>query len=46
VIVDIMKKTSEPMSTEDIVSKVLKVRKVKPTTIYMNLQNKKMIQRV
>lgn len=46
VIVDIMKKTWEPMATEDIVAKVLKVRKVKTTTIYMNLQNKKIVQRV
>lgn len=46
VIVDVMKKAWEPMSTEDIIAKVLKVRRVKNTTIYMNLQNKKMIQRV
>ncbi len=46
VITDIMKKAWEPMSTEDIIAKVLKVRKVKNTTIYMNLQNKKIIQRV
>lgn len=46
VIVDIMKKTWEPLTTEDIVAKVLKVRKVKSTTIYMNLQNKKVIERV
>jgi len=46
VIIDIMTKAEEPMSTEDIVAKVLKVRKVKTTTIYMNLQNKKVVQRV
>lgn len=46
VIVDIMKKNGEPMSTEEIITKVLKVRKVKNTTIYMNLQNKKTISRV
>lgn len=46
VIIDIMKRVKEPMTTEDIVSKVLKVRKVKTTTIYMNLQNKKQISRV
>lgn len=45
-IVDIMKKAWEPMTTEDIIAKVLKVRKVKSTTIYMNLQNKKVVQRV
>jgi hypothetical protein len=41
-----MKKNEEPLSTEDIVSKVMKVRKVKHSTIYMNLQNKKVIERV
>lgn len=46
VIVDIMKKAGEPLTTEEIIAKVLKVRKVKNTTIYMNLQNKNMIQRV
>jgi len=46
VIVDIMKKVWEPMNTEDIIAKVLKVRKVKRTTVYMNLQNKRVIQRV
>lgn len=45
-IVDIMKKNWEAMGTEDIILKVLKVRKVKNTTIYMNLQNKKIIERV
>lgn len=34
------------MNTEDITNKVLKVRNVKKTTIYMNLQNKKVIERV
>lgn len=34
------------MTTEDIIKKVLKVRNVKKTTIYMNLQNKKAIERV
>jgi hypothetical protein len=34
------------MSTEDIIKAVLKVRNVKKTTIYMNLQNKKVIERV
>lgn len=46
VIVDVMKKADAPLSTEEITAKVLKVRKVKETTIYMNLQNKKVIQRV
>jgi hypothetical protein len=34
------------MNTEDIVREVLKVREVKQTTIYMNLQNKDVIERV
>jgi hypothetical protein len=34
------------MNTEDIIKDVLKIRKVKPTTIYMNLQNKNTIERV
>jgi len=34
------------MSTEEVIAKVLKVRKVKSSTIYMNLQNRKLIQRV
>lgn len=46
VISDILEKAWEPMSTEDIIKNVLKVRNVKKTTIYMNLQNKKVIERV
>lgn len=46
VITDILKKANSPMSTEAIVAKVLKIRNVKKTTIYMNLQNKKVIERV
>ncbi len=46
VIIDVLKKNKEPMSTEDIIKSVLKVRTVKKTTIYMNLQNKKLIERV
>jgi hypothetical protein len=46
VIIEVMKKNNGPMSTESIVVKVLKVRNVKKTTIYMNLQNKKVIERV
>lgn len=46
VIADILEKNGEPMSTEDIIKWVLKVRNVKKTTIYMNLQNKDTIQRV
>lgn len=46
VISDIMKKNKDPMTTEDIIAKVQKIRKVKSTTIYMNLQNRKYVERV
>ncbi len=46
VITDILTKNKDPMTTEDIIKEVLKVRNVKRTTIYMNLQNKKVIERV
>lgn len=46
VIVNVLEKRWEPMSTEDITKEVLKVRNVRETTIYMNLQNKKHIERV
>ena len=46
VILEIFKKTNTPLSTEEITNRVLKVRQVKITTIYMNLQNKKYIKRV
>lgn len=46
VISDIMRKNKDPMTTEEIIAKVQKIRKVKSTTIYMNLQNRKYIERV
>lgn len=46
VITSILEKNWEPMSTEEITKEVLKTRNVKQTTIYMNLQNKKVIERV
>lgn len=46
VIVNVLEKKWEPMSTEDITKEVLKTRNVKQTTIYMNLQNKNVIERV
>lgn len=46
VIADILQKNGEAMSTEEIVNEVLKTRNVKKTTIYMNLQNKNVIDRV
>lgn len=46
VIMEVLKKSWEPMTTEAITKEVLKVRDVKQTTIYMNLQNKDVIERV
>lgn len=46
VILDIFKEAATPLSTEEITARVLKTRQVKTTTIYMNLQNKKFIERV
>ncbi len=46
VIIELMNKKWEPMSTEEIIEEVLKIRNVKQSTIYMNLQNKKLIERV
>lgn len=46
VIVNILEKNDWPMTTEEISDKVLETRNVKKTTIYMNLQNKKLIERV
>lgn len=46
VIVDVLAKAKAPLSTDDIIAKVLKTRKVKSSTVYMNLQNRKYIQRV
>jgi DNA-directed RNA polymerase delta subunit len=46
VITDVLQQNGGAMNTEDIVKQVLKTRNVKNTTIYMNLQNKKIIERV
>ncbi len=46
VIVSILKKKWEAMSTNDIKKEVLKVRNVEPSTVYMNLQNREKIERV
>ena len=46
IITETLKKSGGPMNTEDIIKAVLKTRDVKETTIYMNLQNKKVIERV
>jgi hypothetical protein len=46
VIMDIFTKAKTPLSTEEIIARVLKTRQVKTSTIYMNLQNKQQIERV
>ena len=46
VITDVLGKAKGPMNTEEIIAKVLKVRQVKRTTIYMNLQNRNYVERV
>lgn len=42
----IMLKADEPLTREEIVKHVLKLRKVKETTILLNLQNKKLFKKV
>ena len=46
IIVSILEKKSKPMTREEIVKEVLHVRKVKETTILLNLQNKKLFKKV
>ena len=46
VILDIFQKAKSALATEDIIARVLKVRQVKTSTIYMNLQNRQYIERV
>ncbi len=46
VIIDILWKVKWPLSTDAIIAKVLKTRKVKSSTVYMNLQDRKHIERV
>jgi predicted Zn-ribbon and HTH transcriptional regulator len=45
IIVGILEKSSEPLTREEIVKQVLRVRKVKETTILLNLQNKKLFKK-
>ncbi len=45
-IVDILKQAKRPLTREQIVKKVLAMRKVKETTILLNLQNKKLFKKV
>ena len=46
VIADVLKKAGEPLHRDDIVREVLKSRKVKETTILLNLQGKPQFKRV
>lgn len=41
-----LEKAEKPLTKEEIVKQVLKVRKVKETTILLNLQNKKLFKKV
>ena len=46
IITDVLKKAGKPLTREEIVSEVMKSRKVKETTILLNLQNKKLFEKV
>ncbi|MBR3180824.1 hypothetical protein IKF63_01970 [Candidatus Saccharibacteria bacterium] len=46
IITSILKSSDHPLSREEIVAEVLKSRKVKETTILLNLQNKKLFKRI
>ena len=46
IIVSVLEKSDKPLSKEEIVKQVLKTRKVKETTILLNLQNKKLFKKV
>ena len=46
IIKSILEKSEQPMTREEVVKQVLKVRKVKETTILLNLQNKKLFKKV
>lgn len=46
IIKSILEKADKPLTREEIVKQVLKVRKVKETTILLNLQNKKIFKKV
>ena len=45
-IVDVLKNAKKPLTREQIVKKVLATRKVKETTILLNLQNKKLFKKI
>ena len=46
IIRSILEKSDKPLTREEIVKQVLKVRKVKETTILLNLQNKKFFKKI
>ena len=46
IIKSILEKSDKPMTREEVVKQVLKVRKVKETTILLNLQNKKLFKKI
>lgn len=46
IIKSILEKAGKPLTREEIVKQVLKVRKVKETTILLNLQNKQLFKKV
>ncbi len=46
IIVEVLKKSGEPLHRDEIVKQVLKSRKVKETTILLNLQGKQQFKRV
>ena len=46
IIVDVLKKSDEPLHRDEIVKRVLKSRQVKETTILLNLQSKSQFKRV
>ena len=46
IITDILKKAGEPLTREEIVKRVLHARKVKETTVLLNLQNKELFAKV
>ena len=46
IITNILEESKKPLTREEIVKNVLKVRKVKETTVLLNLQNKKLYRRV
>ena len=46
IITNILKEANEPLTREEIVKRVLHARKVKETTVLLNLQNKDLFEKV